>query len=225
MYKCPLDEMSLAAKAREILGRINVPPKQIERLIMCYQDTDRGYHGATHPVQMLVALNDMPIPDRRLVERVEYLVLFHDAFYEVGRSKGTNEKTSAQWGVEAIESSNSGEILCLSELMMEGCMATIDHTLEGVGESFRPAVSLLLDLDLWSLGSDIEVFNENTEGVWHEHKKIKNRRKFDADMVKWAEAFLKRDKIYLTRYAAHREGQARINLARLANKPVLYSVK
>lgn len=210
--------MSHIAQLINEVGRILTPfgvnHKARSRIVDAYSEDWRGYHNASHIMQMLVLSRRFDIKlmdDDRL--RLELMILYHDVWYKVGRPKGENERKSADWAYTDLVHHG----FQFTDTIREGIEATINHNLVDVSSDNILVVATLLDLDLWGLGQKPEYFKRNGEMIWQEFQPVATRAEFKAGRATWAKDFLdSRKTIYHTESFAQFEAQARRNLQELA---------
>lgn len=197
--------------------------KIMDKVSTCHLENHRDYHNILHPYKMLVELELLIAAHSELKDAVDitlmtWLITHHDIVLKLGREKGWNEEQSAILAENhmvtlGFETSRIGPVVC-------GILCTIDHQISGVLNFKDPkqqlAVELFLDLDLAGLGQPPDEFQQDTEAVWREFRAIATREEYDAGRAVWAAEFLKRDRIYHTRYFADKRAQARTNLEALA---------
>lgn len=213
----PFDQMSLRSRADEILGHFGIPQFAISKVAQSYFEDWRTYHNATHLMDMLEVLRQMTL-DAEFKLRVGLLVLYHDVFYKVGRPRGDNEVMSAEWAIHDLELTGHPKTIALAPLVHQGILATITHSLDQIDDCYQKEVALLIDLDLWGLGTNRRTFEQNTERIWYEQRYTQTKNEFRASQKAWATNLLDRPSVYLTKYAENRERQARRNLWQLVQK-------
>ena len=213
-----MHDVRLYDRTLSILGPRKVPPGAGGRLLLAYSESWRTYHNSSHIVQMLELARSLDIDlDHEAMERLELMILYHDAWYKVGRAAGENEKKSAEWAWDDLSQDGRPEAVRLRRAVKQGILATATHSLDNINPDYVDEIATLLDLDLWGLGQSAERFHEDTERVWQEYQPIATRQEFDAGRSSWARSFLEsRDSIYHTEPFLHLEDQAKRNLEQLA---------
>lgn len=209
----------LQMRAREILRPFKIDQNAPVQLIKAYTERWRTYHNHLHIWQML-ELADTLDQSKKTRQRLNLLILYHDVWYKVLRTRGYNELCSIEWALADISTSQGfgpTELKRTRQVLRQGIIATIDHSLDKVDPDYVPEVALLLDLDLWILGQDYALFHKYNENVYGEYQPIFSREEFMTGRADWARSFLKRPKIYHTEKFLHLEEKARQNLSRLIN--------
>lgn len=204
----------LSAEAVKILTPFGVGEQSIGRLLQSYSEVWRSYHNSSHIMQMLMLSRRFDIKltnhERQLLE---LMILYHDAWYKIGRPAGENERRSADWACQDLHN----EDIVFLQALREGIEATITHTLANIAKSNTVVVSTLLDLDLWGLGQKPEYFKRTSERIWREFQPIATREEFNKGRSAWARKFLdSRNTIYHTPLFSQFEDQAKQNLTALA---------
>jgi predicted metal-dependent HD superfamily phosphohydrolase len=204
----------LGVTAAHILTPFRVSEEATNLVIAAYSEKWRGYHNASHIMQMLVLSRRFYAElTEREQQLLESMILYHDVWYKIGRPVGENERRSAAWACNDLRQGGSAFLKALRE----GIEATIKHSLDDVSPSNFGVVSALLDLDLWGLGQKLEYFKRTNEMIWREYEPVTTREEFKQGRAAWAQSFLdSRKKIYRTEAFADLEAQARQNLAELA---------
>lgn len=213
-----MHDVRLYDKTLTILAPLRVPPDAAGRLLIAYSEPWRTYHNSSHIVQMLDLARSLDVDlGHEAMERLELMILYHDAWYKVGRSAGENEKKSAEWAWNDLAQDDRPETLKLRRAVKQGILATATHSLDNINPDYVNEIATLLDLDLWGLGQSPERFHDDTEKVWREFQPIASREDFDKGRSAWARLFLEsRDRIYHTEPFLHLEDQAKRNLEELA---------
>ncbi len=214
-------EAQLYKKILEILAPHKVPTDTAGKLLLAYCERWRAYHNAAHILQMFeLAKTKVSNLSPASLKRLELMILYHDAWYKVGRPAGENEQRSADWAKSDLtHRDNSPETVELCRVVEQGILATKTHTLNGIDAEYVDEVATLIDLDLWGIGQPPEQFQQDTEKVWREYQPIVSREEFDAGRSAWARTFLdSRPNIYQTSSFFHLEDQAKRNLEQLAKQ-------
>jgi predicted metal-dependent HD superfamily phosphohydrolase len=213
-----MHDVRLYDKTLTILAPHKVPPGAGGKLLLAYSESWRTYHNSAHILQMLELARSLDVDlSQEAMERLELMILYHDAWYKVGRSAGENEKKSAEWAWDDLSQDERPEALTRRRAVKQGILATATHSLDNINPEYVDEIATLLDLDLWGLGQSTERFQEDTEKVWREYQSIATRQEFDAGRAAWARSFLAaRKRIYHTEPFLHLEDQARRNLEALA---------
>lgn len=214
-----MHDSSLYSEILNILEPFNVPTGAHGRILQAYCEPWRTYHNAGHIMQMLERSrqSDIELTDDAR-QRLELMILYHDAWYKVGRASGENEEQSAKWATEDLADSIDDDTLRLRRAVRQGIVATATHSLDNINPAYVEEIATLLDLDLWGLGQAPDAFKEDTEKVWKEYQPIATRKEFDAGRSTWARSFLtSRKGIYHTEPFLGREEMAQFNLKQLAD--------
>lgn len=168
-----------------------------------YEHPSRVYHNIDHINNMLEKLTE----SEHLAEHPHRIVLsiwFHDAVYDATRSD--NELKSAEFWIRKMTSYLLDEPLQWGK---RAILATIDHL-----PNSDPDIQLLLDLDLVSMGSSWELFQENTEKIRQEYIHVPDET-FRKGRATFLETFLKRPRLFGTKYWYNLlEEKARDNIGR-----------
>jgi len=152
-------------------------------------------------------------------QRLNLMILYHDAWYKIGRKTCENEKRSAAWATNDLADGLNEDKISLRRAVKQGIIATATHSLDKINPKYVNEIATLLDLDLWGLGQPPDAFQEDTEKVWREYQPIATREEFNAGRSAWARSFLEsRDRIYRTEPFLHLEKIARRNLQQLVDQ-------
>lgn len=211
-------EISFSSEIQKVLNPFVVADGAHDRLFDAYNESWRTYHNSNHIMHMLERSrqSDICLNDDEL-QRLGLMILYHDAWYKVGRTVGENERRSAYWANDDLISDCSDETIRLCSAVMQGIIATTTHSLDNIDSCYVKEVGILLDLDLWGLGQEPEAFKRDTEKVWGEYQTIVTREEFDAGRSDWARTILESGKpIYHTQLFLEREEMALKNLKELA---------
>ncbi len=196
-----------------------IPEKVIRDVAQAHIAPNRFYHYLSHPVDMFETgrniIASMTPADREMIRVPELygMIAHHDVFCEPGRKD--NEERSATWAKRDAENVELG--IDYTKCVSAGINATKNHKLGDIPLSWSYTIGLLLDLDLKGLGGTQEEFAESTELVWQEYQHFVDRPRFNEGRRAWAQQFLDgRKRIFQTKYLAHLEPWAIINMTRLA---------
>lgn len=167
-----------------------------------YKINNLQYHNWDHITYMLDILSQVSnmfgyVKDS---SRLQTAIIWHDVVYTPGASD--NEEKSYEL-YESIRKYKSDEVKNL-------IMSTKDHI--PVTDTFNE--KLIIDLDLYGLGSVWGDYTENGKKIWREYSGFFTWEQFLAGRIKFIDKFLSRDKIYHTGLFPAREGRARRNLMR-----------
>lgn len=167
-----------------------------DALIARYREPHRRYHTLQHLEECFAAFDEIAHFAERAAD-VELAVWFHDAIYDTRRND--NEQRSADLAQSATGSAR------VHRLIMATRHEAVPHEADE---------KLLVDIDLWILGSPTQRFDEYEQQVREEYGWVpgpiyrRTRRKL-------LEAFRARPTIYSTdRFVQRYEARARANLAR-----------
>lgn len=215
------DIAAAVVKVRTTLAAtmVTLPADHIEKLIGSLTADWKTYHNAIHIADMLERLDEVKYQFRQLTDAdiaaLKLMIIYHDVVYELGKEKGWNERESARWAKADLMSVGASE--WLQSYVTSGIIATINHDLAVVTRKFQPTVSLLLDLDLIAgLGTDWTEFKENTALIQQEFSPLYTAEQYQIGRKRWAEGFLKKERIFQTHYFKMYEIEVRKNLHRLA---------
>ena len=200
----------IGAKDNQTIGRtIN---STYDRLVTAYAESDRYYHNLNHISDGLEKLDEV----RHLADNPDVLEMawwWHDVIYDT--TSNINEEASAAVANNVLKTLGlSDNLLSHIELrihIMQLILAT-KHIHIPEAEDSR----LIVDIDLVSLATPPEVFDQNTANIRKEYSWVPD----DSFRIGRAEFFSKlltsRPSIYLTDYFRNRyEAQARENLKRI----------
>ena len=167
-----------------------------DALIARYREPHRRYHTLQHLEECFAAFDEFAHFAERAAD-VELAVWFHDAIYDTRRND--NEQRSADLAQSATGSARVHRLI----------MATRHEAVAHEADE-----KLLVDIDLWILGSPTQRFDEYEQQVREEYGWVpgpiyrRTRRKL-------LEALGARPTIYSTdRFVQRYEARARANLAR-----------
>lgn len=143
---------------------------------------------------------------------VNLMIIYHDVAYKIGREKGWSENESAAVAAQQLRDCALNPMYV--EVVCEGILATINH--EVPDENWSHFMGLFLDIDMLAgLGTNWEEFADNTNKIQREYEPLYTTDEYQAGRVKWAEGFIKRDWIFVTRQFKQYELVARENLKTL----------
>lgn len=200
-------------RVKIILNRHGIPDDNIRSVIDSYSAGWRTYHNCAHISAMLTVLDGLHI-DVEDRPDLEFMIVYHDVWYKLGRRVGENEQESANWAMRdlrKVKDDYSPKRVCC-DLVVQGIIATSDHSLRKVNDEYKEIVSILLDIDLWGIGQSVQHFNAVNESIWKEFEPIYTRSEYDKNRKDWASMLLRRDKIYNSAYFVELEQIARQNL-------------
>ncbi len=177
--------------------------KLYEFLKNAYSQKDRYYHNLLHIKKML----DF---SKRFSDKIEqyddlcFAIWYHDIVYNP-LSK-TNEFDSAKIAINHLNLLNYNN----SEYVRHLIERTNSHFVHHKNET--KVLKLLLDLDLMSLGSKPEIYDNNTKMIRKEYKIVPDE-KFNFGRIKFINNLLEAKFIFRTDYFKNNfEKQAKINL-------------
>lgn len=196
----------------------DLPMEMKEKVVARYAEAWRTYHNYCHILWMIKTAEQLF--KSKLTARewrlLLIIIIYHDIVYYVGKPAGYNERESAEY---AIDDMFYAEDLYEDEdIVWDAIVATTKHNLDEVPESYAWLVSIVLDLDLMTLGADWSVFSDNTERLWSEQKQTHTLEEFTVNSARWATSLLTRPFLYHTLEFQHLEATARANLTRLATE-------
>jgi len=174
-----------------------------------YTAKDRHYHNIRHIYRMcklwLKYKNKMSDPDA-----VFFAIIYHDIIYNP--KKKNNEEASAMFFHKlATKKSFKSELSFLTKVRSL-IVATKHGDKLSVLMSDSKDCAFLLDFDLEILGTEhLDVYDWYKSGVRKEYKMYSNKI-YNNGRKSFLEAFLKKEKIYLTKEFKRREKRAKINL-------------
>lgn len=201
-----------------ILGKHDnhITNKIICDLIVRYSEKKRHYHTLEHIQDCLKELQSVRhlLPHSSLVELALW---FHDAVYNVNHID--NEIRSG--ALARVSLVNMGLDINSTLVINNSILWTGAYGVEWMLEPSLEA-QYVMDIDLSSLGSKPDVFDENTEKIWLEYKIISGltREKFNSGRASFFRNMLEiRPHIYCTDYFRKKyEAQAIENLKRAIRK-------
>lgn len=185
----------------------------VEAARLHYRQLHRGYHNQEH-LDELIELARRYTNDLDVAEQLA--LLFHDAVYVPGASRGTNEAMSAHLmkATVATLGRNDQLVARIADVDLKRAAAIIEATTHHQPPPDEAA--RICDLDLWRLAAPWPDFQRHAEGVRHEYLHLVGgddafwtaRRAFYRDM-------LKKPHLFTTQSFRERfEAPARANLER-----------
>lgn len=173
-----------------------LPPLPIIEMSRRYCEPHRRYHTIEHVANMLWRGRGHALTDEQVAA-----IWYHDAIYDPRRDD--NEERSAELAVEQLGARSWPPDS--TELVRRMVLDTKTHT-----PTCDPSRTLI-DLDLYSLSEDREVFERNTRRIRAEFAHVDDDA-FDEGRKRFFEEMLARDRIYWTTWGARLEELARANL-------------
>lgn len=171
----------------------------------------RHYHDWTHPTAMKTLVLEAANEGVRIVDGASVLafIIWHDSIYDTHAANGRNEALSAQ--LCSYEFGTIGHPRSVGRAC-EGILATIGHRPCDI--NLCPDIRLKLDVDLAILGAEPVHFDRYDVGIRAEYAHV-TEDLYREKRREVLEAFLSRDRLYLTDWGWERwEMQARENLGR-----------
>lgn len=156
--------------------------KHLQHLFELYDQPHRYYHNFSHIVRMLYVLNKHTV---EITPELYIAVLYHDAIYDPTRDD--NEAQSALlYESHCIDMGDTPD-----EKIIQMILDTKEHisTLE---ES-----KLLIDADLWTLGSNIWTYEMYTKAIEKEYSHLSDAEKY-IGRTTFLEKMLARENIFYT---------------------------
>ncbi|PYE52898.1 HD domain-containing protein [Deinococcus yavapaiensis] len=186
----------------DVESRLGRQPELFAELVARYAEPHRAYHDLSHVLDVLNALDRLPLQDPLAVTLAAW---FHDAVYDSRASD--NEERSADLAVANL--SKSGLAFERVEKVAALILATKRH-----GPTHDPDTRALLDADLAILGSPSERYDVYARAIRREYAWVPDEE-YRAGRGRVLEEFLARDRLYqTTSLFVVLEGPARHNLAR-----------
>lgn len=168
-----------------------------------YSEPHRAYHNRLHIDECLQEL-DRVRGEARNPLAVELAIWFHDVIYDPRAHD--NEEQSARFASECLKEASKELVRHVSKLIL----ITKTHEPGYIDDG-----SLLVDIDLSTLGKPPERFSRFESGIRTEYSWVP-ADVYRQKRVEILEGFLKRDRIYLTDTFRERyEDAARRNLSKL----------
>lgn len=205
----------LRQKILEISSRKPLSDDQIEFILDSYSESWRHYHNCDHILKMINIFEQCDKSSLTALEQlaIQFMKVWHDVFYKLGRDSGWNERKSANRSEADLE--QAGYEVEFISLVCGGIFATDRHTLMTVHPRNQAVVSVFLDIDLLAgLGTSWEEFAGITQQIQREYEPLYTAAEFQVGRVKWAKSFLDRPQIFLSPEFAQYETVARANLGR-----------
>jgi predicted metal-dependent HD superfamily phosphohydrolase len=167
------------------------------RLIACYSEPHRVYHGLGHLYQVLSLLDELKTDPRLLLA-----AWFHDAIYRPGQAD--NEASSAEFARKSLRSCGYPEDSIA--FVCDAVLSTASHRSE------RRVFDVLLDADLSILGASPEAYGAYQRAIRQEYAAVPESA-FHAGRMAFVRTMLAQPSLYQTAYCQLRfELQARKNL-------------
>lgn len=197
------------------MTRIPLPDDVVERLRTMHEEGDRGYHGWSHPLDLLEKI----VPIAHLlhdVVAVRCAAITHDVFYDVDRSD--NEIRSAKFAAGILQGLIREASVMRVVSMTEATAG--HHVQEGLSPEDRSDTEHFLDLDLSILGEDRETFDRYEAGIRHEYRAAP-MHVYAARRAEVMSTFLERPRIYVSEWGRDTyEARARRNMKGLISRLV-----
>ncbi|MBI2546915.1 MAG: hypothetical protein HYW23_00530 [Candidatus Aenigmarchaeota archaeon] len=188
---------AIGAKGTSFIG-------DVYREIVVRYSVNRFYHDLSHIakcIEEIDAIRDVASNPRQ----IEMALWFHDIIYDTTRND--NEEKSAQLAKDRLLR------MYVASGFREGVYGLILVTKHNRLPTDTDS-QLIADIDLASLGSPWEVFDENTRKIRKEYRHISDDG-FDSGRARFFEGMLARKRIYQTDYFARKYGDiARANMQR-----------
>jgi predicted metal-dependent HD superfamily phosphohydrolase len=179
-----------------------------------YSEPWRHYHNCDHILKMLSLLGSADRSDVSVEElnAIEMMIIYHDVIYKIVREKGWNENESVVVASRQLRACLLPPALI--DVVCEGILATVDHQVPE--PNWTQFIGLFLDIDMLAgLGTTWVEFAANTNKIQREYEPLYTADEYQTGRVKWAEGFIKRDKIFVTPQFEQYEVVARENLKTL----------
>jgi len=200
----------LLARWCRLLAPFGAPPGRVlaagKEVLAAYAEAARRYHTAEHVAEVLAEVDDLadlaPHP-----EAVELAAWLHDVVYDVDAAPGANEASSAGWARARLP------VLAVPEPIVARTARLIRLTSTHLVGPDDADGAVLLDADLWILGSSPARYRRYAREVRAEHPSVDDEG-WQAGRSAVLEDLARRPRIYATdRAHAARDGRARQNLA------------
>ena len=156
--------------------------KHIQNLFSLYNQPDRHYHNFSHIVHMFEVLNI----HTKITAQLYIAVLYHDAVYDP--KNDDNELQSAL--LYELHCDDMGDTS--DEKVIQMILDTKDH-IATIKES-----ELLIDADLWILGSNIWTYAEYKKALKKEYEPFFTEEEMIAGRTAFIENMLDRENIFYT---------------------------
>ena len=177
-----------------------------------YTQPHRGYHNAGHLDELIVLAREHT-PD--LDESEQLALLFHDAVYVPGATRGDNERLSAALMKATVATlARADETLAVAAGDLERAARIIEATAHAAPPPAEAA--RVCDLDLWRLASPWDAFQQHALGIRHEYLHlVADEEAFWAARNAFYESMLAKPRLFATDYFFERfEETARSNMRR-----------
>ncbi len=171
-----------------------------------YSEPHRHYHNLSHVNHCLGELKTAEYLAVN-IKAVKMAIWFHDAIYDIKATD--NEERSAELAKIVLKNASLSDEF--TELVVNLILAT-KHT----SPPTDPDAKLIIDIDLSSLGTPDEIFDENGQQIRKEYGWVAENL-FNDGRVKFLKSLLppNRATIYLTQFFRDKyEAQAQKNIAR-----------
>ena len=169
-----------------------------------YEEPHRFYHNTEH-IGKIWQYYWWHTRNQSWNERIKLATIFHDVIYEVGSVN--NELRSAQFMLSSMGMTyKDGSVFAE---IHDTILATKDHTNPAYDSMYEWSL-MFLDLDLYELGSELDVFKANTVKVTAELATKYSAEEIITGRQAWLEKMLSSKRIF--RYFKERESKARLNL-------------
>ena len=171
-----------------------------------YREPHRRYHTFGHIEHCLREFGDAR-PWCENSKHVEMAIWFHDVIYNVDHTAHLNEARSARVAYGMLLT------MGMTEEFSSRVKDLIVYTQHNIYPSANDVdATVLLDVDLSSLGAPRTIFDQDGIDIRHEYQNVPNDQ-FNAAREKLFEGFLNRPSIYYTTFFRQKyEKQARQNL-------------
>lgn len=183
-----------------------LPDDAAEELYALYTEPHRFYHNIDH-IERLLGLMEEQVSDwsAHWTQAIANAILFHDAVYYLDSKH--NEELSAAYAIGKIWNGQSAHNL---KALERAIIATKSHTSER-WDGEHITIRMLLDFDLWDIGSDWTTFYQNTVKIRAEffHVPVET---FATNRIKFFDMLFGSKRIF--RLATDREQQARANIVK-----------
>ncbi|MDR3619179.1 MAG: hypothetical protein P4L85_07500 [Paludisphaera borealis] len=188
------------------LGIGDEPRSAVGRdLVEAYSSEDRHYHGVSHILTMLDAIERFE--DRfQDPDAARLAAFFHDVVYLPGRTD--NEQRSAeQLASSLLDEVEDAQVV---DRARELIMATGEHRMSG-----DPSVDLFIDVDMSILAASWPEYSKYAEGVMREYSPVFGDQAYRKGRVElFLNPILARGSVFVTSTYAPLDPAAMTNLAR-----------
>lgn len=175
-----------------------------KELLARYSEPHRAYHTLQHQDECLLNFNELLAQAEHSAE-ISLAIWFHDAIYDIGRSD--NEERSASWAHAALLKAGVAEAVAdrVYALIMATRHDAVPHGVDA---------QILIDVDLWVLGSPAARFDEYERQIRQEYCVVPEAI-FQQKRLQILQYFFDRPRIFSTPVFFERhEHQAKQNLLR-----------